>query len=211
MKKTKFYVVWVGQKPGIYDNWDECKKQISGFHQAIYKSFDSRQEADIAFKDDYTKYFGNNKSEQKAINNQLLFNIEPFIKESISTDAACSSNPGPMEYRIVNTSDGKELYHSPVYLDCTVNIGEFLAIVHALAMLHKKKSSLPVYSDSSIAIKWVKAKRVNTRLIKTESNAIIFDLIDRALFWLQNNTWQNQLLKWNTLAWGEIPADFGRK
>jgi len=47
--KTKYYVVWQGLNPGIYDSWDECKKQVAGFEGAKYKSFSSLKKAEEAF------------------------------------------------------------------------------------------------------------------------------------------------------------------
>lgn len=46
---------------------------------------------------------------------------------------------------------------------------------------------------------------------QTLQNKSVFDLIERAEAWLNANTWQNPILKWDTENWGEIPADFGRK
>ena len=45
--------------------------------------------------------------EQQLVNQTL---ISP-IKESIAVDAACSGNPGKMEYRGVYVADGRELFH----------------------------------------------------------------------------------------------------
>ena len=91
------------------------------------------------------------------------------------------------------------------------NIGEFLALVHGLALLKKKKSSRIIYSDSKIAINWVKRKQCNTKLKRTKKNEALFELIDRALLWLKENEYRTIIVKWETKAWGEIPADFGRK
>jgi ribonuclease HI len=77
--------------------------------------------------------------------------------------------------------------------------------------LKKKGINIPVYSDSSTAIKWVNDKKTKTKLIPSDKNAEIFDLINRAESWLQKNNYSNPLLKWDTKIWGEIPADFGRK
>jgi ribonuclease HI len=35
--------------------------------------------------------------------------------------------------------------------------------------------------------------------------------MERAEKWLLSNEFSNEILKWETKAWGEIPADFGRK
>jgi ribonuclease HI len=126
-------------------------------------------------------------------------------------DAACSGSPGRLEYRGVDLRSGKEIFHQGPFANGTNNIGEFLAIVHALVMLKKKGSALPVYSDSDTAITWVKAKHCNTRLAADKMNAPLFELIDRAEEWLAEHKKNNPVLKWDTQAWGEIPADFNRK
>jgi ribonuclease HI len=133
------------------------------------------------------------------------------ILESLSVDAACSGNPGKMEYRGVYTKTGEEIFHQGPFVHGTNNIGEFLALVHGLAFLKQKNSNLPIYTDSQIAIGWVKAKRNQTKLIRTEENAGLFDLITRAETWLKQNEYTTTILKWETAVWGEVPADFGRK
>jgi len=50
-----------------------------------------------------------------------------------------------------------------------------------------------------------------TKLEKNEKNAVVFEHIQRALIWLNNNDYDAKVLKWNTAGWGEIPADYGRK
>jgi ribonuclease HI len=128
-----------------------------------------------------------------------------------AVDAACSKNPGPMEYRCVELATGKEVFHVGVLQDSTNNIGEFLAVVHALALLKQKGLDIPIYSDSKTALSWVRNKAVKTTLKQTGRNEKSFELLSRALNWLKLNSYPNKLLKWNTEAWGEIPADFGRK
>ena len=95
--------------------------------------------------------------------------------------------------------------------DGTINIVEFLAIVHALALCKKNNSLLPIYSDSKIAIGWLKNKRCGTLHDKSDKNIKLFELLDRAHKWLEENEYENKILKWETKAWGENPADFGRK
>ena len=132
------------------------------------------------------------------------------IKEALCVDAACSGNPGQMEYRGVYIGSGTQIFHfGPVY--GTNNIGEFLAIVHALALLKQKNSDLPIYSDSHNALLWVKQKKCKTKLTRDNSTEELFRLIERAERWLRTNTYTNRLIKWETQQWGEIPADFGRK
>jgi ribonuclease HI len=206
MAKKKFYVVWEGVEPGIYDSWAACQVQIKGYPNAKYKSYPSREAAEDAYLDgpSFTKK-GNSKS-KTTINPD-----HPDITwKSISVDAACSGNPGVMEYQGVDTATKYQYFHQKFELG-TNNIGEFLAIVHALAMLKKENNPLPIYTDSKIAQGWVAKKKCKTTLPKTAKTKKLYELIIRAENWLKTNSYENKILKWDTKNWGEIPADFGRK
>ena len=149
---------------------------------------------------------------KKEAENQPLEKRLPsgFDLNCLAVDAACSGNPGPMEYRGVYLMTGQEIFHfGPVY--GTNNIGEFLAIVHALALLKQKGIQMPVYSDSRNALSWVKQKKCKTKLERSAKTEDLFRLIERAEKWLKENTYTTPLLKWETEKWGEVPADFGRK
>jgi ribonuclease HI len=203
--KQKYYVVWKGVEPGIYDSWMECQLQIKNYEDALYKSFKSSEEADIAFRSSPWNYIGK-ETKTKEWNGET-----PYIIESLSVDAACSGNPGDMEYRGVYIKTGQQVFKVGPMKQGTNNIGEFLALVHGLALFRKSGCTMPVYSDSQNAIGWVKQKKCKTKLERTSANKPIFDLIARAEKWLQLNTYSNKILKWKTSEWGEIPADFGRK
>jgi ribonuclease HI len=207
MAKDKFYVVWQGVKPGIYSSWEECRKQVFGFENARYKSFPSMAEATKAFSEHPWKHL-NSKKNNKPVEQTATTAI---IRQSIAVDAACSGNPGLMEYRGVFVADGVEIFHMGPLEEGTNNIGEFLAIVHALALLKKSGKACPLYTDSVNAMKWVERKKCNTKLAETARNRPIFELIARAEKWLRENSYTTPILKWETKKWGEIPADFGRK
>ena len=130
---------------------------------------------------------------------------------SISVDAASSGNPGIMEYQGVDTKTKKLLFNLGPFKQGTNNIGEFLALVHGLGYLKQKNVAFPIYSDSKIAMSWVKAGQCRTNLPISAENQQLFDLVKRAEKWLKENKYATQILKWETKAWGEIPADFGRK
>lgn len=132
------------------------------------------------------------------------------IKQALCVDAACSGNPGPMEYRGVHIPSGKEVFRfGPI--QGTNNIGEFLAIVHALALMQQKNISMPIYSDSVSGMAWVRNRKAKTTLSRTAQTEQALDLVARAENWLRTNQVQVPILKWDTENWGEIPADFGRK
>jgi ribonuclease HI len=210
-KSTKFYVVWQGKKLGIYTSWPECQEQINGVKTALYKSFESKAEAEMAFAGKAEDYI-QKKSAVKPVTTKSKKNNNAIIWDSISVDAACSGNPGLMEYQGVDTKTKERIFHQGPFLIGTNNIGEFLAIVHALA-LYKQKGlhNRPIYSDSVTAMGWVKKKKANTKLEQNAKTANLYDLILRAENWLKQNSFTNPILKWETEVWGEIPADFGRK
>ena len=207
MPGKKYYVVWKGIKPGVFDSWKECEAQIRGVEGAVYKSFPGIAEARLAFSGNWKDYI-NKKVSIPRIANPKVGNPIP---ESLCVDAACSGNPGIMEYRGVDTKTGNQIFHKGPFPLATNNIGEFLGIVHGLAYLKKSNNEIPVYSDSRTAIKWVKEKTVKTKLPRNAKTEPLFELLDRAVFWLKNNDYPNIVLKWETEFWGEIPADFGRK
>jgi ribonuclease HI len=207
MAKGKFYVVWQGRKKGIFTTWAEAEQQVKGFEGAEFKSFGSRAEADAAFKSKYANYRGKPASMGKW----RMASVKPQFP-SISVDAACSGSPGKLEYRGVITETGEEVFRAGPYADGTNNVGEFLAIVHALTWLAKHKREFPVYSDSENAIAWVNTGECKTNLKHTGKNALLFALIHSAENWLaENELPEDGILKWNTELWGENPADFGRK
>lgn len=248
--KRKFYVVWEGRDPGVYDNWDDCLAQVEGFPGAKYKSFKSQQEAVEAFR-------GNGEEEETLLTRIALKNLESIAATSIpsnpapatpapigtgksrfnsspagkpttprpdysripeinlaaiAVDGACAGNPGMMEYRCVRVATGEEVFHIGPLADGTNNVAEYLALVHALALLFKQNdSTTPIYTDSATAVAWVRNRGCRTQLTPTERNRKIFEMLARANLWLRSHSPRNPILRWNTPMWGEIPADFGRK
>lgn len=220
LMKNNFYVVWKGHNPGVYDSWEACKKEVENFPGALYKGFPDKVSAEDAFAKGFS---GFEKKEKQTPHSSLLAPHSP-LSPAIAVDAACSGNPGKMEYQGVFVDFGTEpattttLFKSPVFENGTNNIGEFLAIVHALAWQKQKRTLYPIYSDSVNAQKWVREKKCKTKLQPDEKNEYLFELIERAEKWLrENEEWMRDnnatipVLKWETDIWGEIPADYGRK
>ncbi len=211
--RRKFYVVWAGHSPGVYDSWDECKLQTENFPGARYKSFDSQQEAVAAYRgnpDDYLNIFRAMSQRTAPIVNYGA--IPEIVPNAIAVDAACSRNPGPVEYRGVDIATGRELFHVGPLEGGSNNMGEFLALVHALAMLTQAgRGDITIYSDSRTAMAWVRNRKVKSTITPTAENQKIRTLVARAEKWIQTHNPTNRVLKWDTEKWGEIPADFGRK
>ncbi len=231
MAKQKFYVVWNGAEDGVYTSWEACKEAVEGFSGAKYQAFKTEAEAEEAFEMGWEAYRkkqtlpspslqgGSSISANEETNGETSEQSDHPLpaervrggSEAIAVDAACSGNPGKMEYRGVYLRTGKEIFHyGPVW--GTNNIGEFLAIVHGLALLKQKGlDTMPIYSDSVNAQLWVKRKKCKTTLERNEKSEGLYQLIKRAEKWLRENPYRNPIIKWPTEEWGEIPADFGRK
>ena len=229
MAKQKYYVVWNGPSPGVYSSWEACQEAVCGVSGAKYKSFKSQAEAEDAFEMGEEEYSLANSSSEASDSSNTRKASEPssssvlrpaynpanlpaeVIREAIAVDAACSGNPGAMEYRGVYLANGREIFHfGPIH--GTNNIGEFLAIIHGLAILKQKGlDSMPIYSDSVNAQLWVRKHHCKTTLVRNDKTEKLHLMIERAEAWLRNNTYRNPIIKWQTDKWGEIPADFGRK
>ncbi len=213
MSKTskKYYVVWVGVNPGIYESWTECELQTKGFAGARYKSFATRQEAEEALASTPEAYLHPAPKGHRPHPACSPDSLPPeVLANSLAVDAACSGNPGQMEYRGVHVASGQQVFHyGPMY--GTNNIGEFLAIVHGLALMQQRGLDLPIYSDSVNAMNWVRQRKCKTKLPRDARTEELYRLIERAEQWLHTHAYTTRILKWETSRWGEIPADFGRK
>lgn len=211
-KAPKYYVVWRGHEPGVYSSWSECQAQVKGFEGAMYKSFATLAQAEAAASESPWQHIGQKAASSTSTRGASTASaIPPHIEhEALAVDAACSGNPGMMEYRGVYLRTGKEVFHfGPIW--GTNNIGEFLAIVHALALLEQKGLRMTIYSDSRNAMAWVKQKRCKTQLALDARSQQVHDTIARAEAWLKSHSVNCPIVKWETQDWGEIPADFGRK
>jgi ribonuclease HI len=201
--KKKVYVVWKGRTPGIYNTWEECKQHVEGFAEAKYMGFESHEKAMQAFTKSFEHFITKKTSQQHTDTTS-----HPIILESISVDAACNVNTGIMEYKGVFTKTRKVLFHKGPFEGASNNIGEFLAIVHAMSYMQKHGIYYPIYTDSHTAMTWVRKKEIRTKVKMSDQ---IAQLNVKAISWLHENKTEFTILKWHTNMWGEIYADFGRK
>ena len=219
-QKAKFYVVWQGREAGIYDSWAACEAQVKGV-AAKYKGFATLAEAQQALAANPEDYISRNATAKRstvssASDLQALCadlqrsDLSPKFP-ALAVDAACSGNPGLMEFRGVIADIGTQVFHRGPYVDGTNNIGEFLAIVLGLAYLKINNLPWALYSDSKTAISWVRQKQCKTKLEWNAKNQDLLLAVRAAEKWLHENTWTTPIYKWDTEHWGEIPADFGRK
>lgn len=220
MAKKKYYVVWKGREPGVYDDWNDCLEQVENFPGARYKSYSTAAEAAKAFRD------GDGDGNAADLGSVLIAAADHRVPDTSPTpwrsnpdidqtawavDASCQGNPGLMEYKGVDLATGQVLFKVGPFQQGTNNIGEFLAVVHALAEMHRRNEWHNIYSDSQTAMAWIRNRQIKTQLKQTDRNAKLFELMGRGLAWIRTHSWPVKIMKWQTELWGEIPADFGRK
>lgn len=230
MAKKRFYVVWEGRETGVFDNRDDCMEQVVDFPGARYRGFNTPEEAAEAYRSGVARAealeVGNllsNSIKQEEMKKSKKGGAHPQSKydsyldipgidlRAWAVDASCLGNPGRMEYRGVDLSTGEEIFRVGPFDDATNNLGEFLAIVHALALMEKQGESHNIYSDSVSGMAWVRDRRIKTTLARTAKNERLFNTLGRAMAWLNTHSYTARVMKWHTDLWGEIPADFGRK
>lgn len=210
-KKPKYYVVWKGRETGVFSSWEDCKAQTNGFEGAVFKSFLSREAAETAFNNESSDYIRKKINSGSSLSREVLALIGEPYDDAIAVDGAWDNTTGLVEYQGVYLKTYEVLFHVGPLEDGTINMVEFLAIVHALALCKQWHWKIPIYSDSKVALGWIRDLHFKTNHPRSEKNKKLFDMLERADKWLDNNTFENELLKWETKAWGENPADFGRK
>jgi len=129
MPKKKYYVVWNGHRPGVYSSWDACRKQVEGVKGARYKGFPDLQTANAAFEMGLEKF-----KNSSPIELSVAKGSNPPVGSSIAVDAACSGNPGKMEYRGVFTETNTELFHSSFIAKFMIQAPTILANFWLLSM-----------------------------------------------------------------------------
>ena len=206
-KKTKYYVVWRGSTPGVYSDWSEAQKTMAGSSSPKFKTFGSKDLAQKAFAEGPENYEGRSFKTSKDLTPEQAARIGNPIAMSLAVDAACNGKTGVFEYQGVITDSGTQVFHGGPWKNGTNNVGEFLALIHGLAYLKKSRSDLPIYTDSRTAMAWIRRGKANSNATDPKTRQLIL----RGEKWLANNSWDNPILKWETKAWGEIPADFNRK
>ena len=215
----KYYVVFKGHNPGVYDDWGDAQEQIQGYVNPVYKGFASSAEASAAYRRFVEKSDPSLGAFLAQASAQALpqpgkpdyFTNPEVDLDAWAVDASCLGNPGRMEYRGVELMTGRVIFTVGPFDDATNNIGEFLAIVHAMALMTNQGKFHNIYSDSVSGMAWARTHKVKTQLKPTERNQKVFELMARAVTWLNTHQFPAKVLKWQTERWGEIPADFGRK
>jgi ribonuclease HI len=182
-KKKKFYAVRVGRKPGIYTEWfgrNGAEDQVKGFHNAIFKGFATREDAEGFLIDDIKS--NSVEKSKRTMRKNSCSNRNSII---IYTDGGCINNPGPGRYGVVilNGKSRKEL--SVGYRLTTNNRMELMACIVGLQSL-KVPSSVIVHSDSKYVVDgiskgWARNWQANNWMRNDTDRARNIDLWEQLL------------------------------
>lgn len=196
---NKWYIVWEGHTPGVYDNWGECKRQIHCAAGARYKSYKdiTRAEAEQIYQAGQTE----NQLEQEEV-----------APDAIAVDASVPRQPRRDGVPWCGGGNGRRSVPWQKYPLGTNNMGEFLAIVHAMAYMAELNYYQPIYTDSATALKWVQRGKCQKHPRTQRTTALLWQHMKRAeTVAASADLSRYQIRKWTTKLLGEIPADFGRK
>src|ERR1700739_904439 len=91
----KFYVVWAGRETGIFTDWATTQRHVHGFPAARFKSFESRAEAEEAFKAGAPPS-ARRRSAPSAAALPSETHVPPVDTQGVQIycDGACDPNPG---------------------------------------------------------------------------------------------------------------------
>ena len=140
----------------------------------------------------------------------------------VCSDASCVGGMGTkeadgyhhvrVEWQCVDVATGEVLMKSDVQPQSTINIGEFMGIVTALKILHRRGDmESPVWCDSQTAIGWVIGRQTYSQLPMNEFTWEAIDAMEEFLGWLKKEDPPNPVLWWSNKRFGPPPADYGRK
>ena len=157
----KFYVVWAGRQTGIFTDWATTQRHVHGFPAARFKSFESRAEAEQAFKAGTPPLPGRRSAPTPA---RLAAEIHAPSADiqgvQIYCDGACDPNPGHAGSGIVVYRDGRlmELWYGLYNPNGTNNTAELNALHRALLMAESNIAAghnTRLFCDSVYAINCV--------------------------------------------------------
>jgi ribonuclease HI len=157
-----YYVVHKGIKTGIYHSWNECKKQVEKYNNAIYKKFDNLEDANMFLKHG----FGNKvpisikkKENADKKNETKIVDLENSSKEKIYiySDGSCFRKKG------IAVAGGYGIYIPSINVRVSVpmktgkitnNRAEMLAIIHSVDYLGKEdlEKQICIFTDSQYSM-----------------------------------------------------------
>jgi len=164
----KFYVVWHGREPGIYTDWESCRKQVDKFNGARYKSFPTREEAEAAFngtKSTASKTAGRAPARRRpaarTVKTYSAAEIEAMeVPVKIFTDGGCEPNPGKAGSGVALYRDGEleELWYGLYTPHGTNNTAELGALYRGLKLAEGERAagrSVALFCDSKYAVQCI--------------------------------------------------------
>ena len=203
MAKKKYYVVFIGRKPGIYNEWfgaNGAEIQINGFSGARYQGFATLSDAKQAFNQfRKTNHVQRQKKTSPITERQIQEPVPGRTKITMYTDGGCIYNPGPGGYGVVLIKGKQKKEYSGSYRLTTNNRMELMACIIGLKKI-KTASSVVLYSDSKYVVNgitkgWAKRWQANNWMRNKTDRAENVDLWEQLLDLCQKHSVQFKWVK----------------
>jgi ribonuclease HI len=147
-----FYAVHKGHSIGVFTQWNDCKKSIDGFKNAVFKKFLTKEDAD--------EFVKNGNTFLEKVLSKTLGDEEDFIPDiTVFTDGACSNNGKPNAIAGIGVFFGPNdprNYSSKIEGKQSNNCAEMKAILEAYRILKndiKSGKKVLICSDSEYSLK----------------------------------------------------------
>lgn len=189
----KFYGVWVGRKTGVFDNWDECSKQVLKYKDPVYQKLNAKnlEDAEIEFKLGFKgkapkSTSSKDKKESVSVSKNKI-DLQNDNSVVFFCDGACKTNPGASASGVSLYKHGvlTNLYYGSYKVDGSNNIGELEAFIFCLEKIKEEDYfSATVFVDSMYVInsitKWAKSWSKNNWMTKDDKPVKNLELIQKA-------------------------------
>jgi len=151
MTKPKFYAVAAGRTIGIFTSWSVAEAQVKGFAGARFKSFATREEAEMWLKNP-VRPAAKPKATKSSATSSVAAVKHPADALVIYTDGGAINNPGPGGYGVVICNGDSRNELSGGFRLTTNNRMEMTACIEALKAVAGCGRPIVLYSDSSYLV-----------------------------------------------------------
>ena len=170
--KKKYYAVKAGHKPGIYETWDECKKNVDGYPGAQYKSFKTLKEAEDFLVTGYVYKERDTRTLEEVLEARAQEEKEDgSASEAVAyVDGSFNSETEEYSYGMViyhggNVFEDSMCFNNPDMVSLRNIAGEIEGSMHAISYcLEHGIKSVDIYYDYIGIEKWAKGEwKTNTK------------------------------------------------
>ncbi len=201
MAKYSCYAVLEGRVPGVYDTWNECSAQVTGYSGAIFKGHICHSSARYEFRLHQRRKIAKFKIRTTPLAKKKKVSTLP-TSEYIVAGASYDRFNDTLTYRVVMGGTNETLFESEVYSGGNQSLGEYLALIEALKWVRENyKHDIPVLSNSMSAIIWIENKAYKGSLGIHDMDSDLYLELKKAKEYLSDMCQDGYKYSLNTLKW----------